>query len=132
MNGTLEKVALNTQPIPPGVAFYSDVAKAAIARAWTLYDVQTGLAKGADNDGDWLPVNFIHSLGDNISLEVVYRFIHPLHPNWFGQEMRAIDYLTVSAELETAAAVTSVPSMRAAFRQAANRLQQRAIQRGAE
>jgi hypothetical protein len=132
MNSTLEKVALNPQPIPPGVAFYSDVAKAAIARAWTLYDVQTGLAKGADNDGDWLPVNFIHSLGDNLSMQVVYRFIHPPHPNWFGQEMRAIDYLTVSAELETAAAVTSVPSMRAAFRQAANRLQQRAIQRGAE
>ncbi len=132
MNNTLEKVALNTQPIPPGVAFYSDVAKAAIARAWTLYDVQTGLAKGADNDGDWLPVNFIHSLGDNLSMQLVYRFIHPPHPNWLGQELQAIDLLTVSAEFKAAAAATGVPSMRDAFREAAQRLQQRAMQRNAE
>jgi hypothetical protein len=76
MNNTLEKVALNTQPIPPGVTFFSDVAKAAIARAWTLYEVQTGLTKGADNDGDWLPVNFIHKPGRQ-SLDAVGLSIHP-------------------------------------------------------
>jgi hypothetical protein len=132
MNNTLEKVALNTQPIPPGIAFYSDLAKAAIARAWTLYDVQRGLAKGADNDGDWLPVNYLHSLGDSLSWSMIWTLIHPPHPNWSYQELRPVDLLAVSAELQTAAAATDVVSMRAAFREAAERLQQRAMQRAAE
>jgi hypothetical protein len=132
MNNTLEKVALNTQPIPPGIAFASELASAAIARAWTLYDVQAALAKAGDNEGEWLPVSYLHNLGDSLSMQMVWQLIHPPHPNWFGQEMRAIDYLTVSAEFQAAAAATGVPSMRAAFREAAARLQERAMQRTAE
>jgi hypothetical protein len=132
MNNTLEKAALNPQPIPPGIAFYSEVAKAAIARAWTLYDVQTGLAKGADNDGDWLPVNYLHDLGNHLNGSLVWRLIHPPHINWSNQELRAVDLLTVSAEFQSAAAVTNVPSMRAAFREAALQLQRRAVQHTAE
>jgi hypothetical protein len=131
MNNVIDRVALNPQPIPPGILFYYDVARSIIDRAWLLYEVQVGLGKVRDNDGDWLPVTYLRGFDRGLTADAIARVLHPPHPNW-RQEPRAVDVLVVSAELRTAADATDVPVMQDAFRATAERLQRAALQRAAE
>ncbi len=131
MNDLLDRVALNPQPIPPGIAFYYDVARSIIDRAWLLYEVQVGLGKVRENDGEWLPVTYLHGFDRGLTAEAIARLLHPPHPNW-RQEPRAVDLLVVSAELRTAANATDERVMQEAFRATAERLQRAALERTAD
>lgn len=109
-----ESVALNPQPLPPRYAFLSAVAEAVASRAELLQEVANAMGRNGTQQGIIIVGGYTSRFSDEWCGNG-FRLKWPLPgppPQWFANELKAMDLVVIGAQLDHASRETFSPELR--------------------
>lgn len=113
-HGSVEKLALNPQPLPPRFAFLLALAREVVGRAELLQEIADATPRHSEPQGRTLAGNYIDLFSDElcpIDFRLRWPFPWP-HPNWFVDQLGGIDLVVIATQFDKASKEAFSPDLR--------------------
>ncbi len=126
------EVELNPQPLPPRFAFLVALAQAVVDRAELIDEVASASRQDGEQQGIIIVSGYIARFADDFCGNG-FRFKWPWpgpRPNWFAEEVAAIDRVVIAAQFDQAAKESASPTVQQSLAEATAKLVTTALAAG--
>lgn len=129
--GPLSLVALNPQPLPPGIVFATALAEEIVSRAAAVQEVIDALPDEGEQRGIIIVGGYVSRFVDDFcGNDFRMKFPFPIPPpRWFHEELGSADLIMLGTQFHSAARNTSHRELRRTLSDAGTRLVETALER---